>query len=46
MIRSRPKRVPKNEIFRYYKIERDPDPMRRVFPSEFEIEEGMEDEWN
>jgi hypothetical protein len=46
MIRNRPKRVAKNEIFRYYKIERDPDPMRRVFPSEFEHAEDFEDEWN
>ena len=45
MKRSRPKKVPHNEIFRYYAVERDPNPNLRVFPCEFEEVEN-EDEWN
>jgi len=46
MIRRHPKKVPRNEVFRYYSIERDPNPKMRIFPCDFKEVEVPEDEWN
>ena len=38
------KKIPKKEIWRNYRIERDPDPNFRIFPCDFAIEED-DDGW-
>jgi len=43
MKRNKPRKVPHNEVFRYYIVERDPHPGFRVFPCDFE--EEQENEW-
>ncbi len=42
MIRDRPKKIPRSEIYRYYKIERDPNINLRRFECDWE---ELEDEY-
>jgi len=45
MIRQKPKKIPKKEIFRYYKVERDPNVNLRILPCDWEeLENEEEDE--
>ena len=37
------KRIPKDEIVRYYKIEKDPNPNLRVLACDFEYDTDEED---
>jgi hypothetical protein len=45
MIRKNPKRIARKEVFRFYIVERDPNPQFRVFPCEF-IKEDEKDGWH
>jgi len=38
MIRDKAKKIPKKEIFRFYIVERDPNPAYRLFACDFEEE--------
>jgi len=42
MIRDKPKKVPKNEVYRYYKVERDPNVNLRILKCDWE---ELEDEY-
>jgi len=40
------KKIPKKEIFRSYRIERDPNPNLRLFKCDFITEEADDEQWH